>query len=94
MHTLLVIGGGLALLFSIVLVGRSLGSVNFAVGGFMVTWFVLSCMNAWVGVVRHGYEWSTELPILLVVFAIPATAAMLAARMMRPNEPVAERLET
>ena len=90
MRTLLVMAGGLALMFSVLLVGRALDSMRAAAGAFVAVWLVLALVNAWVGVVRYGFSWATELPVLLVVFAIPATAAIVATRMMMRPTAVAE----
>jgi len=45
---------------------------------FWVLWLALTGFNMWVGVVRAGYSVSEELPIMLMLFGIPAGAALLA----------------
>jgi hypothetical protein len=38
-------------------------------------WLVVALINMWLGVSRAGYSVVEELPIFLVIFAIPAAAA-------------------
>ena len=45
---------------------------------FMLLWLALTGFNMWVGVVRAGYSVSEELPIMLMLFGVPAAAALLA----------------
>lgn len=45
---------------------------------FLVLWLALTGFNMWVGVVRAGYSVSEELPIMLLLFGVPAAAALLA----------------
>ena len=42
-------------------------------------WLIVSLVNMWVGVTKAGYSVRDELPILLVVFLVPAVVAGLAA---------------
>lgn len=44
---------------------------------FLVLWLAIVGFNMWVGVVRAGYSATEELPILLLLFSIPAAAAVL-----------------
>ena len=46
---------------------------------FIPTWLVVSVVNMWIGVTKAGYSVRDELPILLVVFLVPAAVAGLAA---------------
>ena len=39
-------------------------------------WLACAGFNMWVGVSRAGYPVADELPILLLVFAVPAAAAL------------------
>ncbi|CAH0128369.1 MULTISPECIES: hypothetical protein [Stenotrophomonas] len=79
MHVLLVIVGGFLLLGVFVLFGRlwSTGSSQLptALLAFIGTWLLVSVANLWVGVSRAGYTVREELPILLLVFAVPALVA-------------------
>jgi len=38
-------------------------------------WLAVALINMWLGVSRAGYSVAEELPIFLVIFAIPAAAA-------------------
>ncbi|WP_374889432.1 hypothetical protein [Ensifer soli] len=83
MHMLQVILAGLLLLAVFALFGRLWGgdaaAVSVAAKAFVPLWLVLSLVNLWVGVTKAGYTVTQELPILLVVFAVPAAVAALAA---------------
>jgi hypothetical protein len=81
MRTVIIILCGLLLLGVCVLAGRLTGG---AATGAMVTsakiflpiWLVAALINMWVGVSRAGYSVAEELPIFLVIFAIPAAVAV------------------
>jgi hypothetical protein len=47
---------------------------------FVPVWLIASLINLTVGVVSAGYTVAQELPILLVVFSLPAVAAIVTAR--------------
>ena len=80
MHMALVIGGGFLLLAFFTLFGRLWGhdAAGMAQGAryFMPVWIVVALINLWVGVTRAGYTVREELPILIVVVAVPTLAAM------------------
>ena len=46
---------------------------------FMPVWLAIALVNMWVGVTKAGYSVREELPILAVVFAVPAALALLVA---------------
>jgi len=48
-----------------------------AIATFLVVWLALTGFNLWVGVTRAGYSVAEELPILLLLFGVPAAAALL-----------------
>ena len=79
MHMLLVIVGGLALLGVFTLFGwlwgASTAGMALAAKAFVPVWLLVATANLWVGVAHAGYSVREELPILLVVFAVPAAAA-------------------
>lgn len=83
MHMLMVIGGGLALLGVFVLFGwlwgASAAGMALAAKVFVPAWLAVALANLWVGVNHAGYTVRQELPILLVVFIVPAVAAGLTA---------------
>lgn len=82
MRTALFLGSGFLLLAAVFIWAR-LFSENFpAAGGwltglFIVVWLGITGFNMWVGVNKAGYSASEELPVLLVLFGIPAIAAVL-----------------
>lgn len=80
MHMASVIGGGLLQLAFFVLFGRLWGhdAAGMALGAkyFIPVWFVIALVNMWVGVTRAGYTLREELPILVIVVAIPTAVAM------------------
>ena len=80
MHTAIVIALGFGLLVACGAIGRVIGgSTGFtrAMLVFLPLWLVAAAINMSLGVKRAGYSWSDELPIFLLVFAIPAAAALL-----------------
>ena len=83
MHMILVIGGGLVLLGLFVLFGWLWGAdaaaMALAARVFVPVWLLVAVANLWVGVTRAGYGVREELPILLVVFVVPAVVAGFAA---------------
>ena len=45
---------------------------------FLPLWLVGAGMNMWVGVAKAAYSVKDELPIFLVLFAVPAAVMLLA----------------
>lgn len=83
MHMAMVILAGLLLLAVFALFGRLWGhggaDIAMAAKAFIPVWAVIATINLWVGVTRAGYTVVQELPILLVVFAVPAVLAVILA---------------
>ena len=82
MHTIMVMGGGFVLLVVFLLAGRLLGdgsseALAVAAKWFIPAWFVGAGINMAVGVIKAGYSVAEELPIFLLVFAVPAVVAGL-----------------
>ena len=81
MHMAMVIGGGIILLGLFLLFGKLWGGIDPAWGtaakAFIPAWLVVSLVNMWVGVTKAGYSVREELPILLIVFLVPAVLAAL-----------------
>ena len=80
MHTLIVIGIGLAVLGLCLLVGHALGDgpgMARTALYFLPMWLIGAGINMYIGVNRAGYTVSDEAPVLLVVFAVPAAVALL-----------------
>lgn len=44
---------------------------------YLVLWLAIAGFNMWVGVARAGYSVTEELPIFLLLFGVPALAAIL-----------------
>lgn len=82
MRTALFILAGFLLLASILIVAK-LFSANYpaatswATAMFVAVWLVVTAANMWVGVNKAGYSASEELPILLLLFGVPALVAVL-----------------
>ena len=76
MHMLLVICGGIVLLGVFALFGKLWGgdAAGIATGMkfFIPVWLMISLTNMWVGVAKAGYTVAQELPVLLIVIAVPA----------------------
>lgn len=81
MHTLRVVIGGVMLLGVFLLAGRIFGHsatrVARAAYFFVPIWFVASVVNLRVGISHAGYTLLAELPIMLVVFCVPALMAVM-----------------
>jgi hypothetical protein len=79
MRTAIIIVGGVVLLGLFAVVGWRLGggpqSTMTAAKLFIPVWLAVALINMWLGVSRAGYSVAEELPIFLVIFAIPAIAA-------------------
>jgi hypothetical protein len=78
MRTAIVIVGGLVSLGLFALAGWLSGgpqSTATAAKLIIPLWFAVALINMWIGVSRAGYSAAEELPILLVIFAIPSAAA-------------------
>lgn len=77
MHTILVVGGGLAGLAAMMFGARAFGFGTMATARvFLALWLAAALVNMWIGVSRAGYPVAAEAPIALVVFAIPAAVAL------------------
>ncbi|HBN8602212.1 MULTISPECIES: hypothetical protein [Pseudomonas aeruginosa group] len=79
MHVTLVIAGGIVLLGLFLLFGKLWGgdpaSLGLAAALFVPVWLGVALVNLWIGVRHAGYGLQEELPILLLVFALPAALA-------------------
>jgi hypothetical protein len=83
MHTIKVIAGGFVLLLLCLLVGRLTGegssstATATAVRVFIPLWLIGAAINMWIGVTKAGYSVADEAPVFVVVFAVPAAAALM-----------------
>lgn len=83
MHMAMVIGAGVLLLAVFAMFGwlwgASTAGVALAAKVFVPVWLLVAVANMWVGVTHAGYTVRQELPILLLVFAVPSVVAAVAA---------------
>ena len=80
MRTAIIIGMGFALLAICLGVGwlaGGAGRLKTAALVFTGLWFIAAAVNLYVGVARAGYSFMEELPIFLLIFAVPAAVALL-----------------
>jgi hypothetical protein len=80
MHTVIMVGAGLAAL-ALFAVGASALGKPAAAGArwFLLPWLVVALVNLYIGT-THGHSVVGELPFLAVVFGIPALAAWAVMR--------------
>lgn len=52
-------------------------AATWGVVAFGIVWLAVTGFNMWVGVSRAGYSVSEEVPIFLLLFAVPLAAALL-----------------
>jgi hypothetical protein len=79
---MMIILGGFVLLGLSVLAGRLIGGAGarpmvIAAKLFIPIWMVAALVNMWVGVTSAGYSVAEELPIFLLIFALPAAGALI-----------------
>ncbi|WP_038204486.1 hypothetical protein [Xenophilus azovorans] len=86
MHMAMVIGGGIVLLGLFILFGHlwgaSTAAMALAARWFVPAWALVALVNMWVGVTHAGYTVRAELPILGIVFVVPAAVAFAVAWML------------
>jgi hypothetical protein len=79
MRTLMITLGGFVLLGLFVFVGRLVGGSTTSLGTaakiFIPIWLVAALLNMWMGT-QAGYSLTEELPIFLLIFAVPAAFAL------------------
>jgi len=85
MHTAMVMAGGFALLGICLLVGKTTGALAKVALTFIPLWLIGAGSNMWVGVAKTGYTEQQELPILLVIFAVPAAVALVLWRKLKSS---------
>jgi hypothetical protein len=80
MHTLIVIGAGFVVLVACLLAGHAFGAgpgTARAALYFLPVWLMAAALNMYLGVRTAGYGFREEIPIFLLVFAVPALVAAL-----------------
>jgi len=78
MRTAIIIIGGVLLFGIFALLARFAGgtqTIVMAAKIFIPVWLVAALINMWIGVARAGYSVAEELPIFLLIFAVPAVIA-------------------
>jgi len=80
MRTAIILGIGFAVLAACLGIGWMTGGavrLKTAALLFIVLWFFATAANMYVGVTRAGYSFMEELPILMLLFCVPAIVALL-----------------
>ena len=82
MRTAIILAAGLLIFAGLFLYSRLFvqaypQAVSWATWGFVAIWLAATLFNLWVGVSHAGYSVREELPILLLLFAVPAAVALL-----------------
>jgi hypothetical protein len=80
---MLFLASGLLLMASLLIVAKLFSehfpsAPNLAIALGLTLWLAVTAGNMWIGVSKAGYAVSEELPILLLLFAVPAAVALLA----------------
>ncbi|MBI3527508.1 MAG: hypothetical protein HY067_06005 [Betaproteobacteria bacterium] len=86
MHTIIVLAIGFGLLGLCAIAGRVLGGtpgIATAALIFLPLWLVGAGINMVMGVKQAGYSVAEEAPMFLLVFAVPAVAALIVWWMLR-----------
>ena len=81
MRTIIILIAGLVLLLAFVGITKLIsknntGTVGKAALAFLPVWLVATGYNMWIGVTEAGYSVAEEAPILLLLFGLPASAAL------------------
>jgi len=82
MRTLLFLLAGFLLMAAFMLLGKLFSghfgeATRWATVGYITVWLLVTATNMWVGVAKAGYSAGEELPILLLLFGVPAAVAAL-----------------
>lgn len=82
MRTVLFLISGLLLMASLLILAKLFSehfpsAPNWALAAGLALWLAATGANMWVGVFKAGYSVAEELPILLLLFAVPAAVAAL-----------------
>jgi hypothetical protein len=86
MHTIIVLAIGFGLLSLCAVAGYLVGGVSAIATAalvFLPLWFVGAGINMYLGVKRAGYSVAEETPMFLLVFAVPASVALVVWWMLR-----------
>ena len=58
------------------ILGVGAASMATATVVFVAVWFIVAAINMAVGILKAGYSFGEEFPIFLLIFALPALAAI------------------
>lgn len=83
MRTALFLTSGLLLVASLLILAKLFSehfpsAPTWALALGLSLWLAATVANMWIGVAKAGYSVAEELPILLLLFAVPAAAAVFA----------------
>jgi hypothetical protein len=82
MRTALFLTSGLLLMASLLILAKLFSehfpsAPTWALALGLSLWLAATGANMWIGVAKAGYSVAEELPILLLLFAVPSAAAVL-----------------
>jgi hypothetical protein len=82
MRTALFLASGLLLMASLLIIAKLFSkhipsAPNWALALGLSLWLAVTGANLWIGVWKAGYSVAEELPIFLLLFAVPVAAAVL-----------------
>ena len=82
MRTILFLTSGLLLMASLLIVAKLFSehfpaAPNWALALGLSFWLAVTGTNMWIGVSKAGYSVTEEMPILLLLFVVPAAVAVL-----------------
>jgi hypothetical protein len=84
MHVVMMVGAGVLALgvfiLAAVLLGRGMAA---GARAFIWPWLAVSIINMLVGVYWANFPYSVEVPVLAIVFGVPAAVAWLVARRLK-----------
>ena len=66
-----------AIIFSRLFAEHFPAATTWATYSFLALWLLATGFNMWVGVSKAGYSVGEELPIMLMLFAVPALTAIV-----------------
>jgi hypothetical protein len=89
MHTLTLVVGGLVALGAFVMVASVFGrSAADGARTFILPWLIASLVNLYLGVIQANVPLRIEIPVLAVVFGVPAAVAWFVSRRFRTQSNV------
>lgn len=82
MRTAFIFISGLLIFFGLFFYSRLFlqhfpNAVTTATYSFVALWLAATAFNMWVGVSHAGYSFREELPIMLLLFALPVVVALV-----------------